>query len=710
MSRHIRQDNVQDRNGNVLSGATVTVYLANSTTLASIYSAISGGTAITGSAVTSDSAGKYTFYIDDSEYPPNQRFKIIASMTGYASQTDDYIKIIPDETYKYFVDAKATDQGAATTRGDRSIKDLVDAIGTSRSATLILAHSGTGNTTTYTLTTSETVPSNIKIEIENGAILGGAGTLTVYSPGHIFTSPYQQIYGGSGSLAFTVGGTVYVEWFGPDGTSDEVEINAAITSLPAAGGKIELAAKTYSIGSQITITKSNIHFYGQGKDNTTIQTVSSSSDLGSGNINLQSGINYITISDLTIDGNSDNNSSNNDAGIYAVAVDHLTIRYCLIKNTPKNGITLKATTTPNTNFNIHDNNLQNIGWRGIIVNFGRMGHISRNTIYSSGSHGIMVEKGTAAANLTRHVTINDNVVNRQVSPSTILTGQSEEGFLIGIGEASQEITVDGNICYDNRNATDDGIGWAQSTPGAVHRRIIISNNVVIYAGAYGIDAVNQSIVTGNIIHNSGTMGISVANDLGETWNRIIISNNIVMDSNERAQGDSAGIMLLSGVGGGSLTDVKISDNVIVEGGNTVEYAIWLDATNASYERIEIKDNNLRDCNTQSIKFTSTGFTDMFIEGNIIKGGDIGTLVDNATPSVLGYSKWLTGGTTTITDFDDGVTGQIIHIIAEHSIKITEGTHIFLNGSADFDMVATDALTLICKADNKWYELARSDNT
>lgn len=87
-----------------------------------------------------------------------------------------------------------------------------------------------------------------------------------------------------------------------------------------------------------------------------------------------------------------------------------------------------------------------------------------------------------------------------------------------------------------------------------------------------------------------------------------------------------------------------------------------------------------------------------------------TLADDATPSVLNDSLFLTGGTTTITDFDDGVTGQIIKIIAEHSLTITDGTNIFLNGSANFDMVATDTLTLICKADNKWYELARSDNT
>ena len=42
--------------------------------------------------------------------------------------------------------------------------------------------------------------------------------------------------------------------------------------------------------------------------------------------------------------------------------------------------------------------------------------------------------------------------------------------------------------------------------------------------------------------------------------------------------------------------------------------------------------------------------------------------------------------------------------------ITDGTNIFLNGSANFNMVITDTLTLIQKADGKWYEISRSDNT
>ena len=93
----------------------------------------------------------------------------------------------------------------------------------------------------------------------------------------------------------------------------------------------------------------------------------------------------------------------------------------------------------------------------------------------------------------------------------------------------------------------------------------------------------------------------------------------------------------------------------------------------------------------------------------LKEANIQTLDDDATPSIAGGKTFLTGGTTTITDFDGGYTDQVIRIIAEHSLTITDGTNIFLSGSANWAMTATDTLTLICKADGLWYEVGRGDN-
>ena len=78
----------------------------------------------------------------------------------------------------YYCDPAAADQGAATNA--RSIKSIVDAIGGTKKAIIYLPHlAADGNTTTYTVTTDETVTSNFTIIAENGVEIAGAGTLTI---------------------------------------------------------------------------------------------------------------------------------------------------------------------------------------------------------------------------------------------------------------------------------------------------------------------------------------------------------------------------------------------------------------------------------------------------------------------------------------------------------------------------------------------------
>ena len=91
--------------------------------------------------------------------------------------------IFGKSSVEYIIDSSETDQGA--TGNGKTIKAYVDAIGTPKKATIKATHSSTGNETAYTLTTSETIPSNITLEIENGAVIDGAGTLTTSSPENI---------------------------------------------------------------------------------------------------------------------------------------------------------------------------------------------------------------------------------------------------------------------------------------------------------------------------------------------------------------------------------------------------------------------------------------------------------------------------------------------------------------------------------------------
>ena len=91
------------------------------------------------------------------------------------------------------------------------------------------------------------------------------------------------------------------------------------------------------------------------------------------------------------------------------------------------------------------------------------------------------------------------------------------------------------------------------------------------------------------------------------------------------------------------------------------------------------------------------------------GATVATLVDDATPTVSAGRVFKTGGTTTVTDFDDGILGQTIKILSAHAITITDGTNILLNGSTNFVMAAGDVLVLTMYNDQVWVEDSRQVN-
>lgn len=146
------------------------------------------------------------------------------------------------------------------------------------------------------------------------------------------------------------------------------------------------------------------------------------------------------------------------------------------------------------------------------------------------------------------------------------------------------------------------------------------------------------------------------------------------------------------------------------GGSAVN-SITSDSTNGSFS-FWIDQSDYKYTQQFKITLSKTNFTSQTYDDIIILPIDpveFATLANDATPSVVGFKNWLTGGTTTITDFDDGFTGQEIRVFAEHSLIITDDTNIFLNGSGNFSMTSTDILVLIQKSDGKWYEASRGDN-
>ena len=128
------------------------------------------------------------------------------------------VKMMYEDSGYYFIDADEADQGAAGS--GLSVKDVVDAVGASKSATMIFGHTGAGNTTTYTFSTNETITDNFDVIVENGAIIAVDTGITVTCSAS-FNAPIQQVISLAGTGAFNFGTKVKIipnEWYGNTGT------------------------------------------------------------------------------------------------------------------------------------------------------------------------------------------------------------------------------------------------------------------------------------------------------------------------------------------------------------------------------------------------------------------------------------------------------------------------------------------------------------
>ena len=92
MARHEYTGTARDGFGTIIASANVAVYLAGTTTAATIYAA-STGAADADSVVASGTDGVFTFYVDETDYATSQQFKVVISKSGYTSLTVDNIVV-----------------------------------------------------------------------------------------------------------------------------------------------------------------------------------------------------------------------------------------------------------------------------------------------------------------------------------------------------------------------------------------------------------------------------------------------------------------------------------------------------------------------------------------------------------------------------------------------------------------------------------------
>ena len=201
----------RDGNGKIISGATIAVTLANTSTVASIYDTFTATAAITG--VTSASDGSFYFYIDNFDYNADQTYDINVSKSGY--------------TTKIYEDVRMDD--------------------------LVLG--------TYTISTDKTVTTTLNVP--NGVIYSVATgkTLTINGP---FEAGDYQVFSCTGTGAVAGLKSARLAWFGVNTTPGTTDmgpmIQKAASSLTSGGIVKGTPGSTYNWNTKVTSAIAGVRF------------------------------------------------------------------------------------------------------------------------------------------------------------------------------------------------------------------------------------------------------------------------------------------------------------------------------------------------------------------------------------------------------------------------------------------------------------------
>jgi hypothetical protein len=431
----------------------------------------------------------------------------------------------------------------------------------------------------------------------------------------------------------------------PQHDSPTAGISEAIKKLSSTGGTVSLGPGTYTITSQITFPagSGNWRLVGAGSRLTTIKRADTAnvSLLG---VDIAHG-NSFEIMGIGFNGNNGVNVANltNPQLLNSTGVNNLTVHDCYFTRSIQTALNITGVNQSN-NVIIRDNLFEDNGWGGVQINYVKNLTIERNSFITLGYTAIGVTSTVGdTSKRCDNVLIANNYVNKAATPTNILFGQVLDGFFTNLGY-STGVVVCGNIFYDNRNAgasSKDGLG---TSGGLID--VVIANNIVTLAGAFGIDVGGTTdssgpyVVVGNIVSNSATHGIVGPSDITPFWTQTIVADNIVIDVNEDASAlDINGIDFRLNGATETLRELHITGNIVVDTRDRMNYGIFVsNNTGGVMDSVVISGNTVRkDGSTRASRVagiyincdgTST-IADLVIKDNILRsilgGGTVSSI-------------------------------------------------------------------------------------
>ncbi|MFA5132938.1 MAG: right-handed parallel beta-helix repeat-containing protein [Candidatus Paceibacterota bacterium] len=322
------------------------------------------------------------------------------------------------ERMRYYVSSSEANHGV--TGYGSTLKGICETIGTTKKATVVIPHTRADSTTTYAFATSLNLGSysNIMFEFENGAYFSTSGgiTVTLPSPSNIIAGPTQNIFSGSGTYAFSTGGTFRPEWWGVTG----VPIQACITAAPT--NSTIIMDGDYTIATGLTIT-SKTHLTIKGNGSITLSAASTTAVI----FQLADTCDDIVIEGLELVGEGNSTISDFQGGISAASGQTISnTRFSnLYIHDVNQGIVLNA-------------NLSGT-WKNAVVENCLIKDIRANATSTAGQgYGIDIATGTYKSSTTVSFTASGGVIS-DANASYLV-----DGFAIG-----DKITITGATATTN---------------------------------------------------------------------------------------------------------------------------------------------------------------------------------------------------------------------------------------------------------------------
>lgn len=276
-----------------------------------------------------------------------------------------------------------------------------------------------------------------------------------------------------------------------DGTADDVEINAAISALPATGGEVVLLDGTYNLAATIQINKAGVTLSGNGAATKLVRGFS-------GNSNNKAII-YMNMTNCVVRGIAvDGVKASYYAGIYNQGIESFgnknTIEDCIIENVHSNAAYVYGDYHVVRNVRATGCGCGvNASGENNIVN-GCVSTKNDTGVYVSGDHNVVAE----CVCLENDIGIEVNEGSYNIINGNVSRVSSENNILI---DGSNH-----NVITDNDFSVDYGDGVTPSHAIRINDSYCIGNTVADNTVGDGVffDAGNDTLVGGKIVTGTYT--------------------------------------------------------------------------------------------------------------------------------------------------------------------------------------------------------------